>query len=161
MLVSSLYTNRQPNCRPYGTRTHSSVCGFGLSIPLGACSSTTKLIKLIEGLSHSLADLGSTFSHPRSLNCLYYHRKRTELLIRFSQLTQQPRLYAAGIYNSVYFRSAIGEVDRIRTYGPHFCDQGISNPSHSTSLPLLQICFLCVMGLEPSPIGGRIKHICN
>ena len=41
-------------------------------------------------------------------------------------------------------RLAIGEVDRIRTYGPRFHDQGISNPSHSTSLPLLQICFLCV-----------------
>ena len=48
MLVSTLYTNRQPNRRPHGNRTHSSVLWFWPPVPLGVRSSTTKLVGLIK-----------------------------------------------------------------------------------------------------------------
>ena len=162
-MLTLLYTNRQLNCRPYGSRTHSSAEMVLALFSLGTRSAPSNLTSLYESfllLSMQPAASPLNLHKPYSINCLYSTRKRTELLSRFSQLTQQPRLYAADIYDSVFSRLAIGEGERIRTSGPHFYDQGISNPSHSTYSATPPNMFpLRFMGLEPSPIGGRIKHI--
>lgn len=163
-MLTLLYTNRQLNCRPYGSRTHSSAEMVLALFSLGTRSAPSNLTSLYESfLLLSMQPAGGFSSQPSQ--ALF-----NKLLVFYPQAngTTQSVFVVDTIASSIcgrhirqcLFRLAIGEGERIRTSGPHFCDQGISNPSHSTYSATPPNMFpLRFMGLEPSPIGGRIKHI--
>lgn len=163
-MLTLLYTNRQLIAGRMGVEPIPLLRWFQPSSPQAPAAVPSNLTSLHESfLLLSSQPAGGFSSQPSQ--ALF-----NKLLVFYPQAngTTQSVFVVDTIASSIcgrhiqqcHSRLAIGEGERIRTSGPHFCDQGISNPPHSTYSATPPNMFpLRFMGLEPSPIGGRIKHI--
>lgn len=153
-MLTLLYTNRQLNCRPYGSRTHSSAEMVLALFSLGTRSAPSNLTSLYESfLLLSMQPAGGFSSQPSQ--ALF-----NKLLVFYPQAngTTQSVFVVDTIASSIcgrHIRQCLFPIgDTILNIFPF-------KPASSFSFPKTYLSYMSVSIILPFRFTNRIKHFQN